>query len=107
MRSVDLAIYADTLAARASALAAELERARGRVRQAAIDREARRALGEETVRRLEALGVLTRAAPRDERADIVELAASLRALEELQAWVERRLFEARDGDVGRCDSAAA
>ena len=107
MRSVDLAIYADTLAARASALAAELERARGRVRQAAIEREARRALGEETVRRLEALGVLTRAAPRDERAEIVELAASLRALEELQAWVERRLCDARDGDVGRCDSGAA
>jgi len=107
VRSVDLAIYADTLAARASALAAELERARRRARQAALEREARRALGEETVRRLEALGVLTRTAPRHERGEIAELVASHRALEELQAWVERRLFEARDGDVGRCDSAAA
>jgi hypothetical protein len=107
VRSVDLAIYADTLAARASALAAELERARGRARQAALEREARRALGEETVRRLDALGVLSRAAPGYERGEIAELVASQRALEELQAWVERRLFEARNGEVGRWDSAAA
>jgi hypothetical protein len=107
VRSVDLAIYADTLAARASALTAQLERARGRIRRAAIEREARRALGEDTVTRLETLGVLTAAGPRDERAEIAELAAELRALEELQAWVEGRLFEARDEDVSRCDSAAA
>jgi hypothetical protein len=107
VRSVDLAIYADTLAARASALAAQLERARSRVRVAAIEREARRALGEDTVARLEALGILRRAGPRDERAEIAELAAALRALEELQAWVEGRLLEARDEDVSRCRSAAA
>jgi hypothetical protein len=107
VRSVDLAIYADTLAARASALAARLERARAGVRQAAIEREARRALGEDTVTRLETLGVLTRAGPRDDRAEIAELAAKLRALEELQAWVEGRLFEARGEDANRCDSAAA
>jgi hypothetical protein len=107
VRSVDLAIYADTLAARASALAAQLERARARVRHAAIEREARRALGADTVTRLEAVGVLTRAGPRDDRAEIAELAAKLRALEELQAWVEGQLFEARGEDVSRCDSAAA
>jgi hypothetical protein len=107
VRSVDLAIYADTLAARASALAAQLERARSRVREAGIEREARRALGEDTVVRLEALGILKRAGPRDERAEIAELAAALRALEELQAWVEGRLLEARDEDVSRCRSAAA
>ncbi len=42
-----------------------------------------------------------------ERGEIAELVASQRALEELQAWVEGRLFEARDEDVSRCDSAAA
>ncbi len=107
MRSVDLAIYADTLAACASAVAAQLERARARVRQAAIEREARRALGEDTVARLETLGVLTHAERRGERAEIADLAAKLRALEELQAWVEGRLFEARGEAANRCDSAAA
>ena len=107
VRSVDLAVYADTLAARASALAARLERARARVRQAAIEREARHELGEETVARLESAGVLTRAGAGDERAEMATLAAELRALEELQAWVERRLFEARAEDGGRFDSAAA
>ena len=107
MRSVDLAIYADTLAARASALAAQLERARARVRQAGIEREARHALGEDTVARLEERGLLRRAEPRDERAEIAELAADLRALEELQAWVEGRLFEARGDDASRWGSAAA
>ena len=60
MRSVDLALYADELAARAATLAARLERARGRLRQAAIEREARRALDETSVARLESLGVLRR-----------------------------------------------
>ena len=107
MRSVDLALYADALAARASALAAQLERARGRVRRAAIEREARRELGEETVARLEKAGVLTGAGVRDQRAEMAAVAAELRALQELQAWVERRLFEARAENGDRCDSAAA
>ena len=105
MRAVDLALYADTLAARASALASQLERARGRLRQAAIEREARRALGEDTVTRLEKLGVLSCTEPRDERAEVADLAATLRALEELQGWVEGRLFEAREEYASRCDSA--
>ena len=58
MRSVDLALFADELAARAATLAAQLERARGRLRQAAIEREARRALEETSVARLESLGIL-------------------------------------------------
>jgi len=96
MRSVDLALFADELAARAATLAARLERARGRLRQAAIEREARRALDETSVARLESLGVLRLAQPTDVREEIRELASSLEALEELQAWVERRLFEAGD-----------
>jgi hypothetical protein len=96
MRSVDLALFADELAARAATLAAQLERARGRLRQAAIEREARRALDETSVARLESLGILRGAEPADVRAEIRELAASLGVVEELQMWVERRLFEAGD-----------
>ena len=96
MRSVDLALFADELAARAATLAAQLERARGRLRQAAIEREARRALDETSVARLESLGILRGAEPAEVRAEIRELAASLGVVEELQGWVERRLFEAGD-----------
>jgi hypothetical protein len=96
MRSVDLALFADELAARAATLAARLERARGRLRQAAIEREARRALDETSVARLESLGVLRLAEPDELRAEIRELASSLAALEELQVWVERRLCETAD-----------
>lgn len=104
MRAVDLALFADLLAARASALAAKLEQARAAVRQAAIEREARRALSESTVARLESIGVFERADLRGRREDIARLAAELAAVEELQAWVEKRLFQARaelevDGDA--------
>ncbi len=94
MRSVDLALFADELAARAATFAAQLERARGRLRQAAIERDARRALDQASVARLESLGVLRLAEPGEIRAEIDDLARSLGAVEELQAWVERRLFEA-------------
>jgi uncharacterized protein involved in type VI secretion and phage assembly len=83
VRSVDLALYADELAARAATLAAQLERARCRLRQEAIEREARRALGEGSVARLEAL-------------EIRELAASVAVVEELQAWVEERLANVQE-----------
>lgn len=96
MRTVDLALYADVLAAKAASVAAQLERARDALRQAAIEREARRALDEATVARLERLGVLGSCDARASRADALELAATLSALEELQAWVEGRLFEARE-----------
>ena len=96
MRSIDLALFADELAARSATLAAQLERARGRLRQAAIEREARRALDDRSVARLESLGVLRGAEPADLRAEIRELNAMLTAVEGLQAWVERRLYEAGD-----------
>ena len=96
MRSVDLALYADTLAARASILAAELERARARLSQSAIDQEARSVLVGTVVERLECLGVLGHADPVCQRAEIEELVAALEALEELQAWVERKLVAARE-----------
>ena len=96
MRSVDLALYADELAARAATLAAQLERARCRLRQEAIEREARRALGEGSVVRLEALGLFRRSDAHAIRLEIRELAASVAVVEELQAWVEERLAAARE-----------
>ena len=88
MRSVDLAIYADALAGEAAALAARAERARSRLRQAAIERAARADLPPAAVARLEALGLL---ATRAERAELRELEGALEALALLQAWVESRL----------------
>jgi hypothetical protein len=96
MRSVDLALYADELAARAAALAAELERARCRLRREAIEREARRALDEGSIACLEDLGILHLADPREIRTDLRELSASLAAVEELQAWVEACLVAAQE-----------
>ncbi len=91
MRSVELAVFADDLAAEAAVIAAHAERARSRLRATALEREARRALRRETVDRLEALGVLGRWDERAVRAELRELVASLVALEELQAWVEAEL----------------
>jgi uncharacterized protein (DUF2342 family) len=91
VRSVDLAIYADTLAAEAAAISARAERARSRLRESAIEREARRALDRQTVERLERLGLLR---PADEprlSAALHRLEADLSAVEKLQAWIEARL----------------
>ena len=96
MRSVDLALYADELASRAATLAAELERARCRLRREAIEREARRALDEGSVARLDALGVFHRGDSSSLRSELRERAASLAAVEELQAWVEARLAAAQE-----------
>jgi hypothetical protein len=96
MRAVDLAVFADALAAQAATLAARLERARDELRQAALEREARRALPPETVERLEHLGALRVPELRGRREEIGALAADLAAVEELQAWVEARLFAARE-----------
>src|SRR5438105_331111 len=94
MRSVDLAVYADALAGRATALSAQLERARGRLRQAGIERRARRALDPASVASLERLGLLTTVDPGGERAEVAELSASLSALRRLQTWVEQELARA-------------
>jgi len=96
VRSVDLALYADELAARAATLAAQLERARCRLRQEAIEREARRALGEGSVARLETLGLIRRSDAHAMRLEIRELAASVAVVEELQAWVEEQLADVQE-----------
>jgi hypothetical protein len=94
VRSVELAIYADTLAGEAASLAARAERARSRLRQAAIEKRARAELSEIAVERLGQLGLLGALDERGLRLELRELESALDALEELQAWVERRLADA-------------
>ena len=98
MRTIDLAVYADVLAGKAATLAARLERARDALRQAAIEREVRGAFDPATVQQLERVGVVSAIDVAAQRAEVTALARDLRAVEELQAWVEARLFEAREAD---------
>ena len=94
MRGVDLAIYADALAGEAASLAARAERARSRLRQAAIEKRARTELTAVAIERLEALGVLGGVDQVATRAELRELEAALDAVEELQAWLEAELASA-------------
>ena len=94
MRGVDLAIYADALAGEAASLAARAERARSRLRQAAIEKRARRELTAVAVERLESLGLFGAVDELSVRQELRELEAALDALEELQSWVERELSAA-------------
>src|SRR5436190_12200772 len=94
MRTVDPAVYADTLAGDAAAVAARAERLRSRLRQAAIERKARNELEQTTVTQLESLGLLAPLDERGTRAELRELETALEALEQLQAWVEEQLAEA-------------
>jgi hypothetical protein len=94
MRGVDLAIYADALAGEAASLAARVERARSRLRQAAIEKRARRELSGVAVERLESLGLFGGVDELAVRKELRELEAALDALEELQAWIERELSAA-------------
>ena len=91
MRSVDLAVYADALAGESAALSARAERLRSRLREAAIEREARSDLDPETIDALQTLGLLRALDERAARSELRDLERSLAALAELQAWVERRL----------------
>jgi hypothetical protein len=94
VRGVDLAIYADALAGEAAAVAARAERARGRLRQAAIEKRARLELTPVAVERLQGLGLLGEIDEAAARAELRELEAALDALEELQGWVEGELASA-------------
>lgn len=91
MRTVDLAVLADTLAARAAVLSTRIERARQRVRQSELEREARRDLPAETVATLERMGMLERRPAEPDARDAAAAALQLEALRALQAWVESRL----------------
>lgn len=92
MRSIDLALYADALAGEAASLAARIERERGRLRQAAVERRARDALPDAVIERLEELGML---ATRGDVAVLADLEEALDAVEALQAWVEEQLMIVR------------
>ena len=94
MRGVDLAIYADALAGEASSLTARAERARSRLRQAAIEKRARTELTVVAVERLEALALLGGIDEVATRAELRELEAALDAVEELQTWLEAELSAA-------------
>jgi hypothetical protein len=94
VHGVDLAIYADALAGEAAAVAARAERARGRLRQAGIEKRARLELTQVAVERLQALGLLGEIDEAGTRAELRELEAALDALEELQSWVEGELASA-------------
>jgi hypothetical protein len=104
MPAVDLALYADELAARAASLAARMERARAALRRAAVEHEARGALPADDVVVLERLGVLG-TGDHDVRAgeELAEATRALAAVQRLQAWVEARLDEGR----GAAGNAAA
>jgi hypothetical protein len=91
VRTVDLAIYADTLAGEHAALAARLEQAHARLREAAIEHDARAHLPASTVKELEALGVLGGIDERTARSEIHRLSRALGAVEQLQSWIESRL----------------
>ena len=91
MRDVDLAIYADALAGEAASVSARAERARSRLRQAAIEKRARTELTQVAVERLETLGLVGAIDEAAARAELRELEAALDALEELQSWVESEL----------------
>src|SRR5215213_377879 len=88
MRAVELAVYADALAGEASSLSARAERARSRIRQAAIEKGARAELTGVALERLEAVGLLGAIDEPAARPELRELEGTLDALEELQAWVE-------------------
>ncbi|MFL5953726.1 MAG: hypothetical protein ACJ76I_06435 [Gaiellaceae bacterium] len=88
MREIDLALYADALAGEASSLAARIEREHGRLRQASVEKAARKELPEVVVARLEELGLLGTHADVEVLAELEE---ALDAVEALQAWVEAQL----------------
>ena len=94
MRGVDLAIYADVLEGESASLAARAERARSRLRQAAIEKRARRELTHVAIERLDAIGVLGSVDEAATRAELRELDAAIDAVEELQSWLERELASA-------------
>jgi hypothetical protein len=91
VRGVDLAIYADVLEGESASLAARADRARSRLRQAAIEKRARRELTHVAVERLDAIGVLGSVDEAATRAELRELEAAIDAVEELQSWLEREL----------------
>jgi hypothetical protein len=88
MREIDLALYADALAGEAASFAARIERERGKLRQASVEKAARKELPDAVVERLEELGLL---GTRGDGAVLADLEEALDAIEALQSWVEAKL----------------
>jgi hypothetical protein len=92
MDRLDLELYADRLARHADRLSDDLEAARLRRSWAALEREARVALGARQVSLLEAVGVIADAsAGGDDAALVARRRQQLGALEALQSHVEMRI----------------
>src|SRR5262245_7882784 len=106
MRAADLAVLADVLEGEAHSLAVRLGAVRRRLREAAIEHEARRALPEEAVRRLEALGLLAVRDVEKDAAEAREIETSLAALGLLREWVRCEL-ETAASERAASDRAAA
>ena len=94
MLSVDLAIYADALAGESAALTARAERLRARLREAGIERAARRGLPRPTVEQLQRIGLLRTVDERSVRAELSQLEDALEAVAQLQTWIEEKLESA-------------
>ncbi|MEZ5101442.1 MAG: hypothetical protein R3C15_16910 [Thermoleophilia bacterium] len=102
MRAVDLAVYADALAARRLVVSARLERARAQAAEAAIERAAVVALPHGTVLALEESGVLAHGDGLELASrEVDRLARAVAAIDELQTWIEHRLAAALDDALER------
>lgn len=94
MDRLDLELYADRLARHAERLSDDLEAARLRLSWAALEHDARAALGARRAALLEAVGVIAGEATGDDDAALVaRRRQQLGALEALQAHVEMRIAE--------------
>jgi hypothetical protein len=94
MDRLDLELYADRLARHADRLSDDLEAARLRLSWAALEHDARAALGARRSALLEAVGVIAGEATGDDDAALVaRRRQQLGALEALQAHVEMRIAQ--------------
>ena len=94
MDRLDLELYADRLARHSDRLSDDLEAARLRLSWAALEHDARGALGARRCALLEAVGVIAGEATSDDDAALVaRRRQQLGALEALQAHVEMRIAE--------------
>jgi hypothetical protein len=100
MSRVELELYADRVARHAERLRDDVDGARLRLAWSAIEERVRAELGAHDAAVLEALGVLVALDAAAERRLLERRLRQLRALERLQALVERELAEARPSTGG-------
>ncbi len=95
MSRVELELYADRVARHAERLRDDVDGARLRLAWSAIEERVRAELGAHDAAVLEALGVLVAVDAAAERRLLERRLRQLRALERLQALIERELASAR------------